>query len=272
MDMAVSRKPSISIVIPVLNEEKRLVACLDSIGYQTELPDEVLVVDNGSTDRSVSVAKSFGFVTVLNEPRSGVVYARNRGFDAAKSNIIARIDADTHLPVNWVEYVKNFYADDKNHNHGLTGGGYFYNVRLPHLGGWLQSQMAYRLNRAILGHYIFWGSNMALPSTVWSQMRDKVCKRTDIHEDVDLAIHAHEAHIPITYHAGLQVGVEAKRLLSQHNELLTNLLLWPRTLRLHGKRGWIFGWLGAVLLYIASPAAKIAEIIARSVGRPPLED
>ena len=92
----------ISIVIPVYNEAEHLADCLNSIARQTTAPHEVIVVDNNSSDSSLAVALSFDFVSVITEPRQGVVHARNTGFNAAKGDLIGRIDADTVLPADWV--------------------------------------------------------------------------------------------------------------------------------------------------------------------------
>ena len=122
---------SLSIVIPAYNEENHLRACLDAIARQTVMPDEVIVVDNNSTDKTAEIAREYPFVKVLKEKRQGIVYARNRGFNAANSQFIGRIDSDTRLPRDWVGRVKCFYDDEKHLEEALTGGGYFYNVLFP---------------------------------------------------------------------------------------------------------------------------------------------
>src|SRR5688572_27451257 len=94
------KHPSVSIVIPAYNEEGQLALCLEAIARQTVKPVEVIVVDNNSTDGTVEVAGRYPFVTVLHEWRQGVVHARDCGFDAAKGDIIGRIDAETVMPHN----------------------------------------------------------------------------------------------------------------------------------------------------------------------------
>lgn len=253
---------SLSIIVPVYNEEGYLSACLDSIAKQTVMPDEVIVVDNNSTDRSAEVAKSYPFVRVVKAREQGIVHARNAGFDAAKSDVIGRLDADSVLPPGWVSYVKNFYQSPDHQDHALTGGGYFYNVSFPgrRINGWIQSQIAFRVNRWLLGHYILWGSNMALPAKLWRQVKPDVCLRNDVHEDLDLAIHLHRRGFPITYRAKLKVGVAVRRVFVNKKALYRNLMMWPQTLRTHGRWTWIFGWMGAVLLWLGSflitPSAK----------------
>lgn len=243
------KKPlTLAIIIPVYNEARYLRSCLQSIASQTVKPDEVIVVDNNSTDDSMGVASEFSFVRVVREPKQGIVHARNCGFDACKSDIIGRIDADSVLPADWVSHIQSFYSEKKNHNHVWTGGGVFRNTRFPRAFGWAQSQIAFRFNRLLMGHYILWGSNMALRRKQWKEVRALVCLDNDIHEDLDLAIHLHSLGVRITYHAFIKVSVIMRRIY-RPAALKLNLMLWPATLKKHGKKTWIFGWLGAQYIY-----------------------
>lgn len=261
---------SLSIVIPVYNEEARLGACLQSIANQTVAPDEVIIVDNNSTDKSVEIASSFNFVTIVSAKKQGIVYARNKGFDLAASDIVGRIDADSVLPRNWVARVGRFYDSD-NSDKALTGGGFFYNIRWRRFNGWVQSQLAYRLNRFIIGHYVLWGSNMAIPRELWLKVRGKVCDRHDVHEDLDLSFHLHDLGYKITYYGSLRVGVFLKRVNSR-KQLQAHMRRWPQSLRTHGYRLW---WLGAfgnwLLWYLLRPLGYTVEYGARLFGRTPLD-
>lgn len=85
--------PSCSIIIPCYNEESHLGNCLDSLLTQTLSDVEVIVVDDGSTDKSVSVAQSFG-VKVVSGQHRGPGIARNHGVQLASSHIVVFADAD----------------------------------------------------------------------------------------------------------------------------------------------------------------------------------
>jgi glycosyltransferase involved in cell wall biosynthesis len=258
---------SLSIIIPAYNEERFIGACLDAIAAQTEAPDEVIVVDNNSTDRTVEIARGYPFVTVVHAHKQGIVYARDAGFDAAKSEIIGRIDADTLLPKNWVAYIRRYYQSDANDKYAITGGGYFYNVRLPKLNGWIQGQLAFRANRFIVGHYVLWGSNMAILRSQWQAVRSDVCVRDDIHEDLDLGIHLHELGYKITYRESLRVGVCLKRVLSNRRSLRKHMRRWPQTLKIHHFKMW---WLGSLgnwwLWYVVQPFFFTLEYLSRLFG------
>lgn len=261
------RPLTLALIIPAYNDARHLEACLDSVALQTVMPDVVIVVDNNSTDNTKAVVANYKFARIITEKKQGVVYARNSGFNTAKSDILARIDTDTILPEGWVHYIKRFYGAKEHSGQALTGGGYFYNVPFKLLNGWVLSQIAYRFNRFILGHYIVWGSNMAISKEQWLAVRPKTCNRNDIHEDLDLAIHLHQAGYEITYRAGLKVGVMMRRVFDDWHHLRDNMLWWPRTLKIHGNKRWILGWLGAYFLFLGSPILKLVNFPMRSLRK-----
>jgi glycosyltransferase involved in cell wall biosynthesis len=259
---------TLSIVIPAYNEEHHLRACLESIARQTIQPDEVVLVDNNSHDRTAEIAKNFTFVRVVHEDRQGLVFARNRGFDEAKSDIIGRIDADTVLPTTWVEHVKAFYANPHYRQMAWSGAGYFYNVRLPRLVAWTYQLLAFRLNKLLIGHYTLWGSNMAILRPQWLAGRNALCQRTDIHEDLDLAMHVAEAGFAITYDPFNSVRAELRRVHTNRHQLWEYLQWWPRTLQVHNKKTWLVCWFfGAFLLYIATFVLLFLEMSGQALEK-----
>jgi glycosyltransferase involved in cell wall biosynthesis len=100
----------ISIVIPALNEEKYLPECLHSLKEQSCANEpEIIVVDNGSTDGTVEVAKAGG-VRLISCERRGVAYARQAGAEAAKGEVIVQVDADTTYPPGWLERIEEYFV------------------------------------------------------------------------------------------------------------------------------------------------------------------
>lgn len=95
-------RPTITIVVPVLNEEKNLQETLESLRAQTFRDYELIVVDNGSTDESPEIARRYADALLL-EKRKGAVWAMHRGFLAAKGEFLVSADADTLYPPNWLE-------------------------------------------------------------------------------------------------------------------------------------------------------------------------
>ena len=85
----------ISVVVCVRNEEKRLRECLETV-FQNN-PSEVIVVDGGSTDRTVEIALEFPTVRVVESPNSSLTRDRQKGIDAATNQFVAMVDADHRL-------------------------------------------------------------------------------------------------------------------------------------------------------------------------------
>jgi len=94
---------TISVVIPVYNSSEYIARTIESVLAQTHKPDEIIVVDNNSTDGTIEIIKQYP-VTLLqeNEVRSSYA-ARNKGIDHARSEIIAFIDADCIAADNWLK-------------------------------------------------------------------------------------------------------------------------------------------------------------------------
>lgn len=100
---------SISIIIPAYNVEKYLKAALDSITEQTELPDEVILIDDGSTDDTLDIARAFVFPVpyqVVSIENGGQGNARNLGISLASSEYVYFFDSDDLLTSNFVRSVK----------------------------------------------------------------------------------------------------------------------------------------------------------------------
>jgi len=88
--------PKVSVIIPSYNQAKFINQCLDSIAAQTYFGEiEVIVVDDGSPDESVEIAKAHALnPIVISQENTGVSGARNRGIDASSGSYIAFLDAD----------------------------------------------------------------------------------------------------------------------------------------------------------------------------------
>ena len=88
-------RPSVSVIIPAYNAEEFLADTLSSIVAQTYCAEEVIVVDDGSTDRTSQIARGIGSpVRVVQKENGGVSSARNRGLSEARGNLVAFCDAD----------------------------------------------------------------------------------------------------------------------------------------------------------------------------------
>jgi len=90
----VKDRPLVSCVIPVYNGERYLAEAIASVLAQTYRPIELIVVDDGSTDGSAEVARSYDEVRYIYQPNRGVAVARNVGVEAARGDFIAFLDQD----------------------------------------------------------------------------------------------------------------------------------------------------------------------------------
>ncbi|MBM9578856.1 glycosyltransferase family 2 protein [Leptospira sp. 201903070] len=89
----------ISVVIPTYNREQKILTAIESVLKQTRLPEEILVVDDGSTDGTISnIQERFSdfleTIRILTLQHRGVSYARNRGVEIAKTDWVAFLDSD----------------------------------------------------------------------------------------------------------------------------------------------------------------------------------
>jgi glycosyltransferase involved in cell wall biosynthesis len=85
--------PLVSVVLPVFNGELFLAEAIESVLAQTWSPVELIVVDDGSTDRSAEIARGFD-LTYLHQENGGVAAARNRGAEEARGELLSFIDQD----------------------------------------------------------------------------------------------------------------------------------------------------------------------------------
>ena len=121
------------IVIPTYNEEKFISLTLQSLVEQTVLPTKIVVVNDGSTDKTEEIVQSFlikyPFISLVNKssdaihlPGSKVIQAFQKGLETLDENfdIIAKLDADLIFPKNYFEtIIKHFQSDEKI---GMVGG------------------------------------------------------------------------------------------------------------------------------------------------------
>ncbi len=234
------------VVIPCLDDADFLAVCLEALAHQTRRPDEVVVVDNGSSDGSPDVARRAG-VTLVHEKRRGIWPAAARGYDVASrtADVIARVDADSVPPADWVERVAAAFEGEPRLE-ALTGGATFYGGNaLVHYAGehWYIGGM-YKVLTPAFGHPPVFGSNFAMRTDLWRRMRRLVSSRNaHIHDDLDLSIRF-PAGTWVEYDPRLVMPVSARPFatpaalgLRLRKALWTFQLSWPAGAP-WVKRGW----------------------------------
>ncbi|YAF94118.1 MAG: glycosyltransferase [Nodularia sp. CChRGM 3473] len=130
----------VSVIIPCFNAEKWLAEAIDSCLKQTYSPIEIIVIDDGSTDNSLEILRSYGDKIIWQSlPHQGGNYARNRGFELAKGEYIQYLDADDYiLPEKIARQVRFLeetgadvvYGDWRHQRHLPNGSKYLENIEI----------------------------------------------------------------------------------------------------------------------------------------------
>jgi len=94
---------TITAIVCAYNESRLLPGCLYSLKAQTRPPDDILVINNASTDQTAAVACAVPGVRVVDEPRKGLVVARETARRTAQTDLLAFLDADCRAPITWIE-------------------------------------------------------------------------------------------------------------------------------------------------------------------------
>ncbi len=223
---------TLSIVIPAYNEETYLGKCLDAIANQTVLPDEVIVVDNNSTDKTAEIVKNYPFVRLLNESKQGLFHSRQTGMQAASGDIVGRIDADAFIEPGWIAAVKAAFVDSSVA--AATGPVGYHDMPLPNVA---LEGMDKLLRLARVGRYEFlMGANMALRRSAWEIIQSDLCHHSFLFEDIDIAIHLQEHGFKGEYIQNMKSMVSARRFADNPKNFIKYIKGHSRTHNFHGKK------------------------------------
>ena len=191
------------MVIPAFNEEKYLPLCLESLRKQTFKDFEIIVVDNNSTDGTSDIAFKFG-ASVFKERRQGTSFARKKGFQEAKGEIIARTDADTTVPPDWLEIIYKTFRSESE----LVGisGTYINSNIFIHIWSFILVNI---LAKLVMGHILLIGPTTAIRRSSWKKIKTHDDNRFFL-EDWDLSCHLSEIG-KLKYVKGLTIPLATRR-------------------------------------------------------------
>jgi len=120
---------TITAIVCAYNEARPLPACIFSLLAQTRPPDEIIVINNASTDDTGAVAREIArcapSVRVVDEPAKGLVVARETARRAAHGSVLAYVDADCRVPLRWLERVEQQFSSSPSAV-AITGPYRFY--------------------------------------------------------------------------------------------------------------------------------------------------
>ncbi|WP_027108693.1 glycosyltransferase family 2 protein [Lacticigenium naphthae] len=165
--------PLISVIVPVYNVESLLPRCLNSIVLQTYANLEILLIDDGSTDESLEICRSYeredSRIKVLTKPNGGQGSARNMGLSICKGDLITFVDSDDWLVKEIYEHVVQLFnklkIDIVSFNTIQTNG----DEKLPEV----TDQVVEVNGVEILEDYLYRGQTEVAPFTVWRKVYSK---------------------------------------------------------------------------------------------------
>jgi glycosyltransferase involved in cell wall biosynthesis len=239
-----SQQLSVAIVIPAYNEERFIGKCLESCIDQTSAPDEIIIVNNRSTDNTASIVRRYQEdnshidIRLLDQNEyQGIAPTRNCGFDHAQSDIIGRIDADSIVANDWVETLRRRFQDPAID--AASGPALIYDMPLRASLFWLDSTLKDWVHRTAKDERFLFGANMAIRATAWKAVRHltQLDLEDRLHEDVSLALTLFENNFEVTYEPTMVVGVSARRVQCSLRDFYRYAMRYARTTEVHGVHG-----------------------------------
>ena len=103
--------PLFSVVIPLYNKENYISETINSVLKQSVQDFELIVINDGSTDKSLDIVKSFNDfrISLIDQKNIGLSATRNKGIKLAKGRIVALLDADDLWQPNFLKEIKSFH-------------------------------------------------------------------------------------------------------------------------------------------------------------------
>src|SRR5216684_2468586 len=139
-----------SVIITAYNYARFLPRCLESVLGQSQPADEIIVVDDGSTDQTPEVVSAFPAVRYIRQNNAGKAAAFNRGFDVSKGDLICHLDSDDYWLPEKLERVTK--ALSRSGAGGLTHDSFIVDQDNNYLYG---SELATEHN-VVTRHFSFW--------------------------------------------------------------------------------------------------------------------
>lgn len=102
----------VSLYIPCYNAERYIKECLDSVMNQSYKIDEIMVMDDASTDKTIDIAKDYPIRIIKNRENKGLAACRNIAFKEAKNEFVAALDADCVASPEWLRQLMECFVSD----------------------------------------------------------------------------------------------------------------------------------------------------------------
>ena len=222
-----SKRLRFSVIIPCYNEAAYIRQCLESVEAQTRQPDEIIVIDNNSTDETATIAATFSNVKVISENQQGIVFASAAGFKAAKGDVLVKIDADSRVNSDWLAQYELQFAD--SNVHAASGRIYAYEGSIRWFTAATFNYMTFTANRLVGGHHMLFGSNYAIRKNVWLKIHPLLSQDVTLWEDLDAANAVHSLGFRISHIRQKLVGISVRGADISARQLHKRLAAWPVT-------------------------------------------
>ena len=159
-------KEKVSIYIPAYNAEKTIKDCIESVVNQTKKFDEIIVIDDKSTDNTLKILEEFSNINIIkNNTNMGLGYNRNLGIKISSNNIVASIDADVVLSTRWLEIMINNIS--KNHN-TMFGGKMTEKLIENKFNAWRAKYYSQNWgDKSLKNPPFLYGCNTIQPKSIW---------------------------------------------------------------------------------------------------------
>lgn len=266
---------TLAIIIPAYNEASVIKKCLLSCINQTVPADEIIVVNNKSTDDTAKVVRAFSRqhpgsgVRLANQNKlQGIIPTRNYGFAVAKSDIYGRIDADSLIDPNWVEQTKLTFTDDATVA-AASGPVRYHDMPAGRVVLKVDEQVRGALDRMSKGHKFLFGSNMSIRATAWDEIKADTCLDAEdiMHEDIDIAIHLYQHQLKIVYNPKMIGGMSARRIEDKPREFYNYVMRFDRTFKAHNVRSATARIPIVIYLLIYYPSRAVRKLYDPKTGR-----
>lgn len=267
--------PSVSVVIPAYNEESVIRQCLIAAVYQSVPADQIIVIDNKSTDRTRKIVRQMQqeypespIILLQQNDEQGLIPTRNFGFNHASGDIIGRIDADSVLEPDWVEQVQKAFMDTSIS--AATGPVVYYDMPMRRFGLKADDRMRQLMLRLAKHQYHFlFGSNMALRRSAWEQIRSETCRdeKDEMHEDIDLSLHLAEHELKVQYVPAMVSGMSARRLEDSPRDYRYYVTRFERTYKAHNVKKIALKAPMVVFFSVYFPAKVLRAVHTASVNQ-----
>jgi glycosyltransferase involved in cell wall biosynthesis len=224
-----SEQPCVAVVVPFLNSERHIAACIESLLGQVDVggPFEIIFINNGSTDGSPSVVRRYRELIVVEEQTPGAYAARNAGIRKARAPLIAFTDADCVVDHNWLWSARQGM---ENPEIAILLGHCRYppnaSFALRVLGAYENAKADYVLSHCAAARHFAYANNMAVRTSIFEEIGPfKEWKRAADSELVH-RLASHRPDLRTAYHRSMRV---THKEFLRARDRLRRLSLYTRT-------------------------------------------